>query len=196
MIATPKRLAFAEYLSYTAGSDIKYELVNGELMPMALPTGRHGEIVDRTYHLISRQIERQQQSLIVRQGMIGVRCPRGVDLDTVRIPDVLVMQQTDWVTLQNKSAVIDFDLPAPLLVVEVVSPSTKMTDYRAKRTEYAARDIPEYWIVDPLDMKITVLTNSDGWFDPQEFTDDHLIQSPTFPELNFTPAQMLSQSNL
>jgi Uma2 family endonuclease len=39
---------------------------------------------------------------------------------------------------------------APLLVVEVVSPSTIAVDYRAKHSEYAVLDIAEYWIVDPL----------------------------------------------
>ncbi|QZZ23493.1 Uma2 family endonuclease [Leptothermofonsia sichuanensis E412] len=27
-------------------------------------------------------------------------------------------------------------------------------DYRYKRSEYAALEVPEYWIVDPLDAKI------------------------------------------
>ena len=80
---------------------------------------------------------------------------------------------------------IDFDLSAPLLVIEVISPSTKNIDYRAKRTEYAARDIPEYWIVDPLEAKVTVLINSDGWYDVTEFVDSDLLISPTFPELQF-----------
>jgi len=99
----------------------------------------------------------------------------------------VVMQRSDWQSLQEREAVIGFDLSPPLLIIEVVSPSTKSTDYRAKRTEYAARDIPEYWIVDPLEGKVSVLVLSDGWYDVIEFYNGDRLISPTFPELQLTP---------
>jgi Uma2 family endonuclease len=50
------RITFAEYLNYfnysEQESDIKYELVDGELILMALGTGRHGEVIDRIYRSI------------------------------------------------------------------------------------------------------------------------------------------------
>ena len=189
---TKPRVTFADYLTYFDGSDTKYELVDGELVAMSLGTGLHGETIDRTYQAVNAEINRTAQPWIVRQGQIGVRCPRGIGLDTVRIPDVVVMQRNDWQALQEREAVIDFDLSAPLLVIEVISPSTKNIDYRAKRTEYAARDIPEYWIVDPLEAKVSILINSDGWYDVTEFfNSDHII-SPTFPELQLTPQTIFS----
>ncbi|MFM7887621.1 MAG: Uma2 family endonuclease [Pseudanabaena sp.] len=186
------RVTFADYLTYFDGSDTKYELVDGELVAMSLGTGLHGETIDRTYQAINAEINRTAQPWIVWQGQIGVRCPRGIGLDTVRIPDVVVMQRNDWQALQEREAVIDFDLSAPLLVIEVIGPSTKTVDYRAKRTEYAARDIPEYWIVDPLEAKVSVLINSDGWYDVTEFYGDELIISPTFPELQLNPQTIFS----
>ena len=189
---TKSRVTFADYLTYFDGSDTKHELVDGELVAMSLGTGLHGETIDRTYQAVNAEINRTAQPWIVRQGQIGVRCPRGIGLDTVRIPDVVVMQRNDWQALQEREAVIDFDLSAPLLVIEVISPSTKNIDYRAKRTEYAARDIPEYWIVDPLEAKVSILINSDGWYDVTEFfNSDHII-SPTFPELQLTPHTIFS----
>jgi Uma2 family endonuclease len=185
------RVTFADYLTYFDGSDTKYELVDGELVAMSLGTSLHGEAIDPTYQAINAEINRTTQPWIVRQGQIGVRCPRGIGLDTVRIPDVVVMQRDDWQALQEREAVIDFDLSAPLLVIEVISPPTKNIDYRAKRTEYAARDIPEYWIIDPLESKVSVLINSDGWYDVTEFFDSDLLISPTFPELQLTPQIIL-----
>ncbi|MFN9650562.1 MAG: Uma2 family endonuclease [Pseudanabaena sp.] len=185
------RVTFADYLTYFDGSDTKYELVDGELVAMSLGTGLHGETIDRTCQAINAEINRTAQPWIVRQGQIGVRCPRGIGLDTVRIPDVVVIQQDNWQALQEREAVIDFDLSAPLLVIEVISPPTKNIDYRAKRTEYAARDIPEYWIIDPLESKVSVLINSDGWYDITEFFDSDSLISPTFPELQLTPQIIL-----
>ena len=46
------------------------------------------------------------------------------------------------------------------LVMEVVSddPESRERDLVIKRTEYAAAKIPEYWIVDPIERRVTVLT--------------------------------------
>ena len=193
MIAVTKsRVSFADYLNYFDGSDVKYELVDGELIAMSMGTGLHGEVIDRIYRTINAEIDRTAQSWVVRQGQIGVRCPRGIGLDTARIPDVVVMDRNDWLALQECEAVIGFDLAPPLLVIEVVSPSTKSTDYRAKRTEYAARDIPEYWIVDPLEAKISVLILADGWYDVAEFYGSDRLISQLFPELQLTPNQVFS----
>ncbi|MEM9217250.1 MAG: Uma2 family endonuclease [Cyanobacteria bacterium P01_F01_bin.150] len=73
----------------------------------------------------------------------------------------------------------------------MVSESTKVTDYRAKRAEYSVLDIPEYWIVDPLLEKLTVCLLSEGWYDCTEFTNDEFIQSLIFPQLTLTVAEIL-----
>ena len=39
--------------------------------------------------------------------------------------------------------------PAPDLVVEILSDSTRERDYTIKMANYAAHNIPEYWIIDP-----------------------------------------------
>ncbi len=188
------RVTFKDYLGYFDESDTKYELVDGELIPMSVASGKHCDIIDRIYRLIDVEIERQKNPWIVRQGQIAVRCPRGIGLDTARIPDLTVMLKEDWISLQDREAVIDFDLNAPLLVIEVVSPSTKTVDYRAKRTEYAARDIPEYWIIDYFESKISVLVATDGWFDVSEFFGSEAIASPTFPEIRLTPQQVFTMN--
>ncbi|MGL5035585.1 MAG: hypothetical protein ACRC6M_17505 [Microcystaceae cyanobacterium] len=38
------KLSFADYCSHTDRSDRRYELVDGELIPMSLGTVQHGEI--------------------------------------------------------------------------------------------------------------------------------------------------------
>ena len=93
--------------------------------------------------------------------------------------------------MQNREAVILLNESPPLLVVEVVSESTKSVDYRAKRAEYCVLNIPEYWIVDPLQGKITIFTLSEGWYDEVVFTDSDRVISPTFTELNLTVNQIL-----
>jgi Uma2 family endonuclease len=53
-------LSFAEYLTYSDGTDTRYELVNGELLPMALPTANHGRIVKILERLLDQEIENRK----------------------------------------------------------------------------------------------------------------------------------------
>jgi Uma2 family endonuclease len=48
------------------------------------------------------------------------------------------------------------------LVAEVVSEDDPERDTQIKRIDYAEAGIPEYWIVNPLDETVTVLTLSAG----------------------------------
>lgn len=84
-------------------------------------------------------------------------------------------------------------MPSPQLVVEAVSPVKKGRDrdYRYKRSEYAARNIPEYWIVDPIAACVWVLTLVEGLYEEATFTKDQLIKSDIFPKLSVTAAQVL-----
>ncbi|CAH2574433.1 Uma2 family endonuclease [Planktothrix agardhii] len=188
---TTKPLNLAEYLNYNDGTDTCYELVNGELIPMSLGTGKHGEIADFLNSVFRAEIQRNQQAWVSKQMIIGIQSPRGGRWDTVRIPDVVILPLEQWRELQNKEAVITLNQPVPLLIVEVVSESTKRTDYRAKKAEYSVLEISEYWIVDPLENKVTILTLVDEWYDSLEFTGGDQIQSKTFPNLELTAEQIL-----
>jgi Uma2 family endonuclease len=193
MTTTTNRLTFAEYLKYTDGTDRRYELVNGELIPMSLGTGQHGAIIKFIERILETEIATINSDWIVLPGLIGVRSPRGGRWDTCRIPDITVIPNQQWLALQTREAVIEFNEFPPLLVVEVVSESTKTVDYRAKRGEYGVLDIPEYWIVDPLLAKVTIFTLNEGWYEPVEFVGDELIRSLTFPNLHLSVEQILRQ---
>ena len=84
------------------------------------------------------------------------------------------------------------DMPPPALVIEVVSPGkvNRDRDYRYKRSEYAARGIREYWIVDPQINRVTVLILNEGLYDETVFEGDNAIASPLFPQLQLTANQI------
>ncbi len=77
------------------------------------------------------------------------------------------------------------DMPPPQLVVEVVSPGQENTDrdYRYKRSQYQALKIAEYWIVDPIQKRITVLTLVSGLYEEAVFAGDDAIASALLSEL-------------
>lgn len=93
----------------------------------------------------------------------------------------------------NASAVFE---SSPLLIVEVVSPESVKRDYRHKRSEYAALEVPEYWIVDPLKAKVSVLLLEYGFYEETVFIDSDQIGARTFPELAITVDQVFTAGNL
>jgi Uma2 family endonuclease len=192
MTTTAQKLSFAEYLAYSDGTDTRYELVDGELVPMSLGTGKHGAIVEFLNDQFRDEIKRQQLPWTSKPMMIGVRSPRGKRWDTSRIPDITVLLLDQWEAMADREAVIDFNEPPPILVVEVVSPSSKTDDYRSKRAEYGLLEIPEYWIVDPLEAKITLCILDHEFYDSVDYQGDRVIQSPIFPSLKLTTAQVLA----
>lgn len=192
MTTTTQKLTFEEYLTYADGTDTRYELVDGELVPMSLGTGKHGAIIQFLVRQFEDAIAQSSQSWVALPALVGVRSPRGRSWDTSRIPDVTVLPLEQWEAMADREAVINLNEPPPLLVVEVASPSTKNDDYRSKRGEYGFLEIPEYWIVDPIAKKITIGIVEYQFYDVTEFQDDEVIQSQTFPNLHLIVNQVLT----
>jgi Uma2 family endonuclease len=192
MTTTTKKLSFEEYLVYSDDTDTRYELVDGELRAMSLGTGRHSNIIRFLNRQFEDAITSSEQAWVSLSSLVGVRSPRGRRWDTSRIPDITILDQAQWEAMADRAAVIDFNEPPPILVVEVVSPSTKTDDYRSKRGEYGVLEIPEYWIVDPLEEKVTIGILDHEFYELTEYQGDQLIQSPTFPDLKLTATQILA----
>lgn len=78
-------------------------------------------------------------------------------------------------------------------MLEVVSSGVEHVehDYRHKRSEYAARGIQEYWIVDPMEQQVVVLTLVAGLYEETFFRGAEQIHSPMFPNLTMTAEQIL-----
>lgn len=180
-ITTKTKFTFDEYLTYNDGTDNRYELEDGELILMNLPTFYHAFIISfLTYHL-ETEIKRLNLPWLTLQG-IGVR----TSINRSRIPDISVVNR-EKITQRNLSAVIE----SAIIAVEIVSPESKTRDYRFKRSEYSVVGIPEYWIVDPTEQKVTILTLVEGFYEQVEFRGNDKIISQIFPELGLTVEQVL-----
>lgn len=105
----------------------------------------------------------------------------------------MIHSEESAVVIEGRSqALLTIDMPPSALVVEGVSPKQENRDQRHRRTEYAARYTPEYWIVDSTAARVIVLEWADGLYEEQIYQDSDQIVSPHFPELHLTAAQILS----
>jgi Uma2 family endonuclease len=193
MTQTPVKLTFEEYLAYNDGTDNRYELVDGELVMVPLPTADHSDVIDLLSDTFRAEISRQKHPWIVKRD-VGVYTGTNpvTGKERSRTPDLCVMTNVQWAELKaDKTSPAVLRTP-PLLAVEVVSPGSKKTDYEAKESEYKTKRVPEYWIVDLRNSKISVLLLNNGHYETTEFTGSQRIICQTFPELTLTAKQVLS----
>jgi Uma2 family endonuclease len=121
----------------------RYELLDGVLVVTPAPGFRHQMVV---MQLSRRLDETAPAELAVLPGPFAVH-PDAADgrpeseQSTELQPDVLVAEL---------AAFTPKDLPgAPLLVVEVLSPSTQLFDRNLKKAAYARIGAAHFWLVDP-----------------------------------------------
>jgi Uma2 family endonuclease len=186
MIVASQKMTLEEYLHFDDGTDTRYELVNGELVEMPPESDLNVRIASFLFaFFLTQGIPSYQVRIGTEIVVSGARA-------TTRFPDVMVLSEELATALEgaNRSTVM-LDMPPPLLVVEVVSPKQENRDYRYKRSEYAARGIAEYWIVDPMQQRVTVLEWVEGLYEEKVYEGDSPIASPVFGVLNLTTSQVL-----
>jgi Uma2 family endonuclease len=186
-----KFLTLEDYLAFDNGADTQFELVNGELVEMPTESDLNGLIVVMLMFALSRFVPPNRFRIKTEIAVSGYRA-------TCRLPDLMVLTAESAAALQGaERSILLPDMPPPALVVEVVSPGIEnaQRDYRYKRSEYAARGIQEYWVVDPNAAQVMVLTLVAGLYEEAVFKGDQRIVSTLFPELQLTAAQVL-QANM
>lgn len=187
-LQTPEKVySFEEYCTYDDGTDNHYELVDGKLELMNPPIFRHFLIAKFLEQAFDAQINRLQLPWICLKDA-GIR----TGWNKSRLPDLYVIPVEQIQENLEQSAIAQ---TPPLLVVEIVSHESIKRDYRYKRSEYAALEIPEYWIVDPLENQIAILQFAEGLYDEIILSGEQKISSTIFPELNLTPQAILDSGN-
>lgn len=155
----------------------RYEIIDGTLIVTPAPSSRHQVIVLNLGITLKAACTSDFQVLIA---------PFDVALatDTVVQPDVLVARRSD---------LTERDLPAaPVLTIEVLSPSTRRVDLTLKRSRYEAAGSPSFWVVDPDGPSITVWELRDGTYveTAHAGADERLAVHLPFP-VEITPARLL-----
>lgn len=125
----------------------RYEVVDGELLVTPMPVPRHEITAKRLFLLLHAFVEREG---------LGSAFPSRADVifdkHNIVVPDAVVFPLRDE-DLPKRWA----DVPKPILVVEVRSPTTWRRDTGAKRRLYVEREVPEYWIVNDEDREVTIV---------------------------------------
>ena len=184
-IATQK-MTLSEFLAYDDGTDNLYELENGELINMPAESDVNQRIASFLFaFFLGLDVPSYRLRIGTEVAVSGSRV-------SVRIPDLLVLSEDLAAEMNGATrSIVLMDMHPPLLAVEVVSPKQENRDYRYKRTEYAARGIAEYWIVDPIEQRVTVLEWVEGLYEEQVYTGGDAIVSTVLGNLELTVDRVL-----
>ncbi|NET34851.1 MAG: Uma2 family endonuclease [Cyanothece sp. SIO1E1] len=190
-IPTPKpKLTFEQYLAYDDGSDNRYELVDGELIALPPESGLNDAIAT---WLLVQLIQVVGDYRLVRKHSCEVQVPGN---PPNRWPDLVVLR-AEHLPLIEKRLTITLDMPAPSVVIEVVSPGqeNRQRDYDAKCLQYQACGIPEYWLIDPQEQVVRVLSLQGRRYHEEAFRGNQVIMSQAIPGVmsrQLTAEQILS----
>jgi Uma2 family endonuclease len=114
-----------EFLAFEDGTDTRYELVGGEIVAMAPPSGIHGALAARLGAAISGKLHRPCE-VVMEAGIL--------------LPDRIDTYYQADLAVSCARLTRDPSVPEPKIIAEVLSPSTAATDYLRKLPDY--RGIP------------------------------------------------------
>lgn len=153
-------MSYEDYLALP--EQPRTEWVDGVVVVMATPLAPH----QRAARRLIEALERDLPSLWI-EGGLTVMLPRNRE----RVPDVLALPHRPGEEESDTTRGWQIHL-CPVLVAEVLSPSTRREDLVRKAPEYAERGISQYWVVDPEARTIEVLANVDGAWEAHAVIDD------------------------
>lgn len=128
------------------GKNGRHELLDGALVVTPLGTSRHQSLCLALAAALREYVVRERLGAVFSPGRVIV------DHRTALEPDVLVVpgpRETASLPWESHAA--------PLLAVEVLSPSTRSFDQAQKRRAYLRRGAAEYWLVDADKRVVTVV---------------------------------------
>lgn|SRR5487761_1737545 len=139
-----------QYLAMTEHMNRLIEFTDGSLEPLPMPTDRHQAILAFLYEAFAGFVRARGGKVRFAPLRLQIRPGK------FREPDLLLVRLASDPRRQNR-----FWTGADL-ALEVVSADKPGRDLIDKRDDYAEGGVPEYWIVNPEDESIAILTLHGG----------------------------------
>lgn len=156
----------------------RYELLDGVLLVSPGPEWFHQRAVGRLLRLLDDACPADLEAMVGPFDIVLAE-------DTLLQPDVFVARLEDLTTKR---------LPgAPVLAVEVLSPSTRRYDLLLKRSRFEASGCPSYWVVDPQEPSLRAWDLVDGSYVESGTVKGEELFSAKLPfSVELRPAELVS----
>ncbi len=148
-----KRWTYEEY--YRLDDDQRYEIINGNLLMAPAPYTWHQDWSHQLTLLLGNFVKRRKVGRVYE-------APTDVVLDeenTVQ-PDLIFVANANLEIIQERAI-----FGTPDLLVELISPGSVRRDRADKKDLYARFGVKEYWIGDPANKSLEILTLKEGRYE-------------------------------
>jgi len=137
-------MTVAQYAALEETEDGYTELVNGRLIMSPSPLPDHNVAGSGLFVQLINQLPDDLEAILDMDVNLELASPDQPGY--VRRPDLIVVRRSARKRQRAEGGLLKAS--EVVLVVETLSPSSRVMDYRAKRDEYAWAGIPHYWIID------------------------------------------------
>ncbi len=154
------------------------DVIGGTLYESPAPARPHQKVLGRFFRTFTDEIELTGLGEVYFSP-VDVRFANG---DQVQ-PDLVVILNHRLDTYQGTTV-----HGPPDILVEVISPSSKLYDHIQKLNLYESQDVPEYWVADPILLTLQLFSLQNGRFVTVLPDADCRLRSRVVPTLVVDPA--------
>lgn len=165
-----------QYLRLSDRTNRLFEFTDGQLELLPMPTDKHQVIIAFLYRMLFPSMDRMGGVVLFAALRLQIREGK------FREPDLMLLLDANDPRRENRY------WTGADLVIEVVSEDDPERDTIVKRADYAEGRIPEYWIVNPINETITVLSlageNYAEYSEEEVFRRGDVARSVLLPEFS------------
>jgi len=144
-----KIITYEEFLKIDDASEDRLELIDGEIFTLQSPNTKHRRTLSELHASFYNYLKGKK--CIPMLAPFDIRLKRNEkDINVVQ-PDIMVICD-----LEEKLGVDDYYYGTPVLLVEILSKSTRRNDIIKKLDLYMSTGVLEYWIVDPMNKEVQI----------------------------------------
>jgi Uma2 family endonuclease len=168
-VHAPPPMSKEAFYAWVDRQEARYEYSKGRVIMMVRVTRNHSQTTGNMVSSLKQRLPLEQYDVATDGFAVDMN-------ESFRLPDVLVEpRQADGKALQAK---------APILIVEVLSPSTLHIDFGEKRQEYLKLpSLDTYLLVSPDEARVWIWQRSDGQFPGEPQIIEGLDQRIALPAL-------------
>jgi Uma2 family endonuclease len=176
-----RHMTLEEFRAADEEPGYSYELSRGRVEVTEVPNDPHGHVVWNLDRAIA-EYHREHPQRIDRAG--------GGASFRLWLPGMISGRNPDFSVVLSGTPKDRRGRRPPSLVFEVVSQGGEARDYELKREEYLAFGLREYWIVDPIERRVTVLIrDGDVWME-RVFPDGTVAEGLALPGFRMPVAEL------
>ncbi|MGS0763749.1 Uma2 family endonuclease [Syntrophomonas curvata] len=180
-----KKLTYQEYLDIPEEPGYRFEILDGMLIREPSPNVMHQRVSRRLQRILEDYFEEADSEGEIFDAPLDVT---PLDYNVVQ-PDIF------YVAGEQQPIVKDNRIDgAPVLVVEILSPSSRRKDRLQKMQIYQRAGVQHYWLVDPQDKTLECFAWYDGVYAlVASGMDEDVVEHPDFTGLSIALKSLWSK---